>query len=77
MDYFCPPANGPSFERVFSLETIKFTIAHELGHALLHPNMVLHRDRPMDGSKSLQSKDYKELQANKFAAYFLNFTILN
>lgn len=55
----------------FSLETIKFTVAHELGHALLHPNMVLHRDRPMDGSKSVLSKDYKEIQADKFAAYFL------
>lgn len=60
-----------SVSEKFSFETIKFTIAHELGHALLHPNMVLHRDRPMDGSKTILSKDFKEVQADKFAAYFL------
>jgi Zn-dependent peptidase ImmA (M78 family)/formiminotetrahydrofolate cyclodeaminase len=48
-----------------------FTAAHELGHALLHPEMdVLHRDRPIDGSGS-GTRDIREIQANKFAAYFL------
>lgn len=60
-----------SISSSFAPETIGFTIAHELGHAILHPNQVLHRDRPMDGSASLASYDYKEKQANKFAACFL------
>ena len=60
-----------SISNSFSLETINFTIAHELGHAILHPNQLLHRDRPMDGSVSQTSSDFKEKQANKFAAFFL------
>ncbi len=52
-------------------EVRNFTVAHELGHALIHPEMdVLHRDRPLDGSGS-GVRDIKEVQANKFAAYFL------
>jgi Zn-dependent peptidase ImmA (M78 family)/formiminotetrahydrofolate cyclodeaminase len=54
-----------------SSEVRNFTIAHELGHALLHGDMgVLHRDRPLDGSGS-NVHDIKEVQANKFAACFL------
>ena len=55
----------------FSGETMSFTIAHELGHAILHPNQVLHRDRPMDGSVASSPRDFKELQADKFASFFL------
>jgi formiminotetrahydrofolate cyclodeaminase/Zn-dependent peptidase ImmA (M78 family) len=62
--------NYVSISSNFKPETIQFTIAHELGHAILHPNQVLHRDRPMDGS-SLSSYDFKERQANKFASCFL------
>ncbi len=47
-----------------------FTTAHELGHALLHKDMVLHRDRPKNGT-SLVERDAKEKQADKFASYFL------
>jgi Zn-dependent peptidase ImmA (M78 family)/formiminotetrahydrofolate cyclodeaminase len=51
-------------------EVRNFTIAHELGHALLHSDMgTLHRDRPLDGS--LNNTDIKERQANYFAACFL------
>lgn len=46
-----------------------FTAAHELAHALLHKEMILHRDRPLDGS--VTNKDIKERQADKFASYFL------
>lgn len=46
-----------------------FTTAHELGHALLHKGLVLHRDRPLDGVDV--SKDIRERQADKFAAFFL------
>lgn len=47
-----------------------FTAAHELGHALLHPDSGgVHRDRPIDGSS--RSREQTELEADKFAACFL------
>jgi formiminotetrahydrofolate cyclodeaminase len=46
-----------------------FTAAHELGHALMHKGLVLHRDRPLDGSHT--NMDIKERQADKFATFFL------
>jgi formiminotetrahydrofolate cyclodeaminase len=49
-----------------SREVQNFTLAHELGHAILHDDAVLHRDMPLDGSISY-SKDFRERQANKFA----------
>jgi len=55
----------------FPLETQNFTMAHELGHALLHPGQLLHRDRPIDGSEFGMLRDRQEIQADKFAAYFL------
>jgi len=48
-----------------------FTIAHELGHALLHEQSVLHRDKPVDGSKVEVRRNIEEFQADKFAALFL------
>jgi formiminotetrahydrofolate cyclodeaminase len=54
----------------FSSQTIRFTAAHELGHALLHKQMVLHRDRAMDGSSSIY-RSKQEKQADKFATFFL------
>lgn len=54
----------------FQREVQNFTAAHELGHALFHKGMVLHRDIPLDGSASY-SQDFRERQANKFAAFFL------
>ncbi|WP_419788832.1 ImmA/IrrE family metallo-endopeptidase [Mucilaginibacter sp. X4EP1] len=53
----------------FPKETRNFTAAHELGHALLHQQTVLHRDKPIDGSNA--AKDAIELEADKFATYFL------
>ncbi len=47
----------------------RFTAAHELGHALLHEQQVLHRDRPLDGSTL--NRSIVELEADKFAAAFL------
>lgn len=47
-----------------------FTVAHELGHALLHDTgATLHRDRPLDGST--QSRTGIEFEADKFASFFL------
>jgi len=48
-----------------------FTAAHELGHAILHGQSGLHRDRPLDGSTAAIQRDPTEVEADKFAAFFL------
>ncbi len=55
----------------FSPEIQRFTSAHELGHALMHQNSGLHRDRGLDGSPIKGKKDRVEIEADKFAAFFL------
>lgn len=59
-----------SISEQFPLEVQKFTAAHEIGHALLHNQTVLHRDKALNGS-NLESRDIKEIQADKFASFFL------
>ncbi len=54
----------------FPQETQNFTAAHELGHAILHRQNVLHRDRPIDGSSNTP-RAREEMQADKFATFFL------
>jgi len=54
----------------FPQETQNFTSAHELGHAILHKQTVLHRDRPLDGSSNTP-RIRQEMQADKFATFFL------
>ena len=46
-------------------------LAHELGHALLHKQITLHRDRPLEGPAPPGSRSPEEGQADKFASYFL------
>ncbi|MBN8714129.1 MAG: ImmA/IrrE family metallo-endopeptidase [Xanthomonadales bacterium] len=54
----------------FSQVEQRFTAAHELGHAILHPNgALLHRDRPADTTG--WQKDPTEREADFFAACFL------
>lgn len=49
---------------------MRFTAAHEIGHAVLHPDQDgLHRDQPFDGAR--QSRNRTELEADKFATFFL------
>ena len=55
----------------FPPNTQRFTAAHELGHSLLHDASGLHRDRPLDGSKIEGVRNLVEIQADKFAIYFL------
>ena len=55
----------------FSQEIQRFTLAHELGHALMHEGSGLHRDRALDGSPLKGKKDKIEIEADKFAAFFL------
>jgi Zn-dependent peptidase ImmA (M78 family) len=50
-------------------EVQNFTLAHELGHAVLHRETGLHRDRPMDGAKL--SSNETEREADIFATAFL------
>lgn len=48
----------------------RFTLAHELGHAVLHPDGGgIHRDRPLDGVK--RSREPGEREADRFATFFL------
>jgi len=54
----------------FSAVEQRFTAAHELAHAILHPNGdLLHRDRPADNTR--WQKDPEEREADFFAACFL------
>jgi len=58
-----------SISNHWSYSTQRFTAAHELGHALMHHETTMHRDRPIDGSR--QARDQIEIEADKFAALFL------
>lgn len=60
-----------SISRQFDREISRFTEAHELGHSLFHKQDVLHRDRPVNGSRSPLNFSVEEHQANSFASYFL------
>lgn len=51
--------------------TILFTAAHELGHFVLHDDLVMHRDLPVDGTPSGSPLPPKEREANYYAACFL------
>lgn len=55
----------------FAQEIQNLTAAHELGHAILHQGTSLHRDRALDGSSAQGSRDYVEIETDKFATYFL------
>lgn len=49
-----------------------FTLAHELGHLLIHPGLHHHRELPMHGlTEPHEPTDPKERQANHFAGCFL------
>lgn len=56
---------------IYSKETQNFTAAHELAHALLHEQPVLHRDNPQDRAGQRNTGDYTEYEADKFATFFL------
>lgn len=50
----------------------RFTSAHELGHAVLHPNSIgLHRDRAIDGGPVNVSKSKTEKEADDFAKFYI------
>ena len=51
--------------------TQNFTAAHELGHALLHRQQALHRDRPLNGSVQSGYRSRDEREADQFATFYL------
>jgi Zn-dependent peptidase ImmA (M78 family) len=60
-----------AISRRFRPETQRFTAAHELGHWLLHPGNVMHRDRPVGGLEYSVKRAPEEREADRFAALFL------
>ena len=57
---------------IYSKEVQNFTAAHELGHAILHNQPILHRDNnPLDRAGKRKDGDYTEYEADKFATFFL------
>lgn len=55
----------------FPKEVQNFTAAHELGHAILHEQPMLHRDIPVDSIGKRGPRDKVEIDADAFATYFL------
>jgi Zn-dependent peptidase ImmA (M78 family) len=54
----------------FSKSARKFTTAHELGHAVLHPHLgVQHQDKLLNGAGN--APDKIEREASRFATFFL------
>lgn len=66
---FDRPSKQVRISRQFASNVQSFTAAHELGHAILHENNRMHRDRALDGSSIARTK--AEYEADKFASYFL------
>lgn len=57
--------------KMYPKEVMNYTLAHELGHALLHNDMINHRERPFDNYSDKVRRPQKEYQADKFASFFL------
>ena len=52
--------------------TMRFTLAHEVGHVLLHPGLHHHRELPLQGiTEPHEAVQPKEREANHFAGCFL------
>jgi hypothetical protein len=67
-----PSRKSISISNRFTVETMRFTGGHEIGHWLLHPRETMHRDRPIEGlSTNTYKKSSMEAEADHFAACFL------
>src|SRR5262245_23994360 len=56
----------------FRIEWRRFTTAHEIGHWVLHPGLIHHRDRPLEGGeRANRSRPRQEQEADLFAAELL------
>ena len=60
-----------TISKMYPKEVKNFTTAHEMAHALLHEDLILHRDIPLDRPIESYNRPIKEKQADKLAAYFL------
>ena len=66
-----PKSGLVMLSRAFGPKVMRFTVAHEAGHLVMHPHMTeLHRDPPLDGSRSDQRRPLIEEQADTLAAHF-------
>lgn len=72
------PPEGPPIIGVNSLDSgrrQRFTVAHEIGHLLLHPSEEIHIDRgfvlAFRDKNSSTASDVREMEANQFAAELL------
>jgi Zn-dependent peptidase ImmA (M78 family) len=69
---FSRERNEIAVSRKFRRETMRFTIAHELGHWLLHKADRGHRDMPIEGLNGrMGRRTLQEAEADYFAACFL------
>ena len=51
---------------------VRFTAAHELGHWVLHPQEIMHRDGPIESQSGARNgRSREEREADYFAACFL------
>jgi hypothetical protein len=56
----------------FPWEWRRFTIAHEIGHWVLHPDVRYHRDRPLcGGEQANRGRPKEEQEVDKFASELL------
>lgn len=55
----------------FKLDVRRFTSAHELGHAILHNQETLFRDRALNGGATGLVRPQIEIEADAFAVFFL------
>lgn len=61
-----PDNNRVLISQSFPPHIRHFTLAHELGHAVLHQGHGMHRDRPVDG---ITQRSGIEREADKFAVF--------
>jgi Zn-dependent peptidase ImmA (M78 family) len=54
----------------FNFTSQRFTLAHEVGHFLLHPGQIYFRDRELSAPGE-NARPYYEIEADAFAAEFL------
>ena len=60
-----------SIAKMYPEDVRRFTAAHELGHALMHQGLIMHRDIPRDAPVEHENRAIEEVQSDQFAAYFL------
>ena len=59
-------------------EVQHYTLAHELGHVAMHPQLPnVHRDPPMYGDERERSRSHLEIEADRFAAELKPHTYKN